>query len=115
MRQATLVHFFLIGAVFFYASNGHALPSLAPKYRDKELRLSLLGSTYLTETPGSIADQQTGNLSLQLGGRAIYLQDGYNAALEGEVLFGLRKANYRYLNINELYSGYDNKAWSLYV
>jgi hypothetical protein len=93
----------------------HALPSLGPKIRDKEIRVGFLANGYLTKSRESLSDERTGNLGLNLGLRGVGNKDAFQFGIEVDSLYGLRKANYRYLDISEAYLGYDKTAWFTYA
>lgn len=92
-----------------------ALPSMTPRLRDGELRLGLYTNSYLTNAvPGSLSDERTGNLALNLGTRAVGNNQKFFFGVEADSLYGLRKSNYRYINIAEAYAGYDQKDFHAY-
>lgn len=95
--------------------SAYAIPSLFPRIRDKEVRIALLGNSYLSTTRESLGDQKTGNLGLNVGVRGIGNRDAFHFGVEADSLYGLRNANYRYLDVGEAYLGYDNNKFSVYV
>jgi hypothetical protein len=92
-----------------------ALPSIGPKIRDKEIRVGFLANGYLTKTRESLSDERTGNIGLNLGLRGVGNKDAFQFGIEVDSLYGLRKANYRYLDISEAYLGYDTFHWFTYA
>ncbi len=92
-----------------------ALPSIGPKIRDKEIRIGFLANGYLTKTRESLSDERTGNIGLNLGLRGVGNKDAFQFGIEVDSLYGLRKANYRYLDISEAYLGYDKTQWFSYL
>jgi hypothetical protein len=86
-----------------------AIPSLQPKLKDHEVRLGLQGNGYLTPSSEPNSDIGTGNTALTVGVRATGDKTNVHFAVEAESLYGLRHANYRYIDINELYIGVEKK------
>lgn len=97
------------------ASPAWALPSISPKIRDKEIRVGLTTNSYLTNSKETVADQGTGNMGLNVGVRGIGHKENFVFGVEGDSLYGLRRANYRYLDIAEAFLGYDRKDYFAYV
>ncbi len=87
-----------------------AIPSTAPKLRDKEVRVGLLANSYLTRVSETNSDAGTGNIGLLVGVRGVGNQEAFQFGVEAESLYGLRHANYRYLDIGEIYAGVENKT-----
>jgi hypothetical protein len=87
-----------------------AIPTLYPKLQDHEIRVGLTASSYLTGASEPSADQGTGNLGVTAGVRGVGGKQGFQVAVEGESLFGLRNSHYRYLDIGEIYAGYEDKT-----
>jgi hypothetical protein len=98
-----------------WAAPACALPSLAPRVRDKEIRVGLLTNSYLTQARESLSDERTGNLALSASVRALGNNGNFAFGIDADALYGLRKSNYRYIAINEAFAGYDQKAFSVYV
>ncbi len=104
--------FFCLAAVlvgFHFPLSAFAIPTLYPKLQDHEIRVGAIGNSYLTKDSEPNSDQGTGNLGLSAGVRGVGENGGFQFAVEGESLFGLRNAHYRYLDIGEIYAGYENK------
>lgn len=100
----------LIAALLGFAmqTSAWAIPGFQPPLQKNKARLSLTGNHYLTGSSNQTnADVRTGNLGLGLG----YHGEGQIKFLRGAIaldsLFGLRKSNYRYLDISEAYFGYE--------
>ncbi|RYZ93757.1 MAG: hypothetical protein EOP11_27335, partial [Proteobacteria bacterium] len=98
-----------------FSSAAFALPSLAPRVRDKEIRLGLFTNSYLTTARESLSDERTGNLALSVGVRKLGNNGGFHYGIDADGLYGLRKSNYRYLAINEAFAGHDEQNFSIYV
>lgn len=94
----------------FMAVPALAIPTMAPKLRDKEVRLGLQSNTYLTRVSETNSDSGTGNLGLTVGVRGAGSNQSFQFGVEAESLYGLRRANYRYLDIGEIYAGIENKG-----
>lgn len=92
-----------------------ALPTLAPRVRDKEIRIGLFTNSYLTTARESLSDERTGNLALILGVRALGNNGGFHFGIDADSLYGLRKSNYRYISVSEAFAGYDQKNFSAYL
>lgn len=105
----------LCGLLATLSSTAWALPSLSPRLRDKQVRVGLLTNTYLTKVNPSIADQGTGNMGLNIGVRGIGTKGDFQFGLEGDSLYGLRNANYRYIDISEAYLGYARDGFFAYA
>lgn len=88
------------------STHAFALPSLQPKLRDKEIRVGLMGSKYLTPGTESLSDSRTGNLGLNIQVRGAGNKDEFHFGIDGESLLGLGKANLRYINVGEAYLGF---------
>lgn len=91
------------------ATPAWAVPSLSPRIRDKEIRVGLITNGYLTKTKESLSDSGTGNLGLNVGVRGVGNKGSFLFGVEADSLYGLRNANYRYLDIAEAYLGIDEK------
>lgn len=96
------------------AAPAFALPSLAPRVEDKQVRLGLFTNSYLTSGTESISDDRTGNLALSIGVRALGNNDNFHFGVDADGLYGLRKSNYRYISIAEAYAGYEAKEFNVY-
>ncbi|RZA05960.1 MAG: hypothetical protein EOP11_11535 [Proteobacteria bacterium] len=105
----------MILGLLAYGSAAFALPSLAPRVRDKEIRLGLFTNSYLTTARESLSDERTGNLALSVGVRKLGNKGGFHYGIDADGLYGLRKSNYRYLAINEAFAGHDEQNFSIYV
>jgi hypothetical protein len=92
-----------------------ALPSLSPKIRDKEIRVGILSNYYLTRSKETLTDQGTGNMGLNVGVRGIGNKGNFHFGIEADSLYGLRRANYRYLDIAEAYLGYQSHGPFLFA
>ncbi|MGE3262232.1 MAG: hypothetical protein AB7K68_10675 [Bacteriovoracia bacterium] len=95
--------------------SAHALPSLQPKLRDKEIRVGLTGNTYLTRASETIADSRTGNLGLNISVRGVGNSDDFHFGIDSESLYGVGEANLRYLNVGEAYVGYKPGNFSVFM
>jgi hypothetical protein len=91
------------------SARAFAIPSLQPKLKDHEIRLGLQGNDYLTPSSEPNSDIGTGNTALTVGVRGVGDKKDIHFAVEAESLYGLRHANYRYIDINELYIGLEKK------
>ncbi|MGZ3694842.1 MAG: hypothetical protein ACXWQO_11745 [Bdellovibrionota bacterium] len=111
----TAINFVLV--LLLWGSTAHALPSLQPKLRDKEIRVGLVGNSYLTPSSETISDSRTGNLSANIAVRGVGNKDNLYFGVEGESLYGLGAANLHYLNIAEAYLGYkpNNGPFSFFA
>lgn len=87
-----------------------ALPSMQPKVRDREIRVGLQGNTYLTPYTASNSDAGTGNLGVNAAARWVGEKGAFQYGAEGEGLYGLGKAHYRFLNLGEAYVGAEDKT-----
>lgn len=83
---------------------------MSPKLRDREVRLGLSGSYYLTRNTETTSDTGTGSTALTVGVRGIGSNKAFQFGVEAESLYGLRHANYRYLDVGEIYAGFDDKS-----
>lgn len=83
---------------------------MSPKLRDKEVRLGLAGNYYLTRNNETTSDTGTGSTALTVGVRGVGSNKNFQFGVEAESLYGLRHANYRYLDVGELYAGVEKKA-----
>ncbi|MGZ3652796.1 MAG: hypothetical protein ACXVB9_11525 [Bdellovibrionota bacterium] len=92
-----------------FSAPAFALPSMEPKLKDHEIRVGLQGNGYLTPTDEPNSDIGTGNTALTVGVRGVGEKNNFHFAVEGESLYGLRHANYRYVDVNELYMGVEKK------
>jgi hypothetical protein len=111
-----ILRFILLCGLFVsLSSSAWALPSLSPRLRDKQVRVGLLTNTYLTKVNPSIADQGTGNMGLNIGVRGIGNKGDIHFGLEADSLYGLRNANYRYIDISEAYLGYARDGYFAYA
>jgi hypothetical protein len=94
----------------------YAVPSVSPQIKDKEIRVGLLGNYYFNPASQTLADSGTGDLGLSVGVRGVGEHKDFHFAVEGESLYGLRHSNIRYLDIGELYAGWEPSAnWNAYV
>jgi hypothetical protein len=93
----------------FFAPSAFAIPTMYPKLRDHEVRVGLQGNGYLTPAGDSNSDSGTGNLGLNVGVRGVGQKNQFHFGVEAESLYGLRHSNYRYLDIGELYAGFEKK------
>jgi len=102
-----------------FSTSAHAIPTTFPKLRNGDVRLSLFGNSYLTKASESLSDAGTGNLGISLGARGEGQSGIFHYGGEAEGHYGLRQANYRYLDVPELYAGFENKKeasrFSLYL
>ena len=89
--------------------NAFATPTMQPKLKDHEVRLGLQGNDYLTPSDEPSSDIGTGNTAFTVGVRGGGDINNFHFAVEGESLYGLRHANYRYVDVNELYMGLEKK------
>jgi hypothetical protein len=88
--------------------SAYALPTQQPKLHDKEIRVGLIGNSYLTPASQTISDSNTGNLGLNIAVRGVGNKDDFQFGVDGETLYGLGKAHLRYLNLGEAYLGYKS-------
>jgi hypothetical protein len=102
-------------AALLASSSAWGLPSMAPKIRDKEIRLGIQSNTYLASSQKTVSDQGTGQLNLTVGVRGVGRKDNIRFGIEGDSLYGLGAANLRYVDIGEAYLGYDNDQWGAYI
>jgi hypothetical protein len=86
-----------------------AIPTMSPKLRDREVRLGLAGNYYLTRNTETTSDAGTGSTALTVGVRGVGNNKDFHFGVEAESLYGLRHANYRYLDVGEIYAGYEPK------
>ena len=105
----------LFCGLILLAHNAWALPSIAPSPKNKEIKLSLQSNTYLTTPKESLADSGTGNVGLGVGVRAFGNKGNFHFGVEADSLYGLRKANYRFLDVAEANLGLDNNRLYSYV
>lgn len=110
-----LITALLASLILSWAGPACALPSLAPRVRDKEIRLGLFTNSYLTQARESLSDERTGNLALSASVRALGNNNNFYFGIDADALYGLRKSNYRYIAINEAFAGYDERRFSVYV
>lgn len=96
-------------ALAFVSPSAFAIPSAYPKLQNRQIRVGVLGNSYLTRANESLSDSGTGNLGLLVGVRGVGSQKNFHFGVEGESLYGLRHANYRYLDVGEVYAGIENK------
>jgi hypothetical protein len=115
VRPSRLIAAFVASLLAGWASDARALPSLAPRVRDKEIRVGLFTNSYLTGARESLSDERTGNLALSASVRALGNNGGFHFGVDADALYGLRKSNYRYIAINEAFAGYDQRNFSVYV
>lgn len=99
----------------FLPLSAFAITSFDPPYADREIRLGVQGNSYLTKNRRTISDERTGNFGVQLGGRGLYERAAFRSVLEGEALYGLRKSNYRYVDVGEVYAGLAYTKWGTYA
>jgi len=95
--------------LLFVAPSAYSIPSMYPKLDDNEVRLGVQGNSYLTPASESISDAGTGNLALIVGARGVGQKENFHVTAEAETLYGLRHANYHYLDIGEAFAGFENK------
>jgi len=90
------------------APAAHAIPTMQPKLRDNEIRLGLQGNAYLTPVNEPTSDGGTGNAAFTVGVRGVGdKNDVFHFGVEGESLLGLKRASYHYLDVGELYAGFE--------
>lgn len=87
----------------------YAIPSTRPKLRDREVRAGLDFAHYLTRNSETTADTGTGSAAITVGARGVGGSKNFQYGIETEALYGLRHANYRYLDVGEIYAGYEPK------
>lgn len=105
----------LFGLALLWSPKALALPSIAPKIQNKEISVGILSNYYLTKPKEPLSGSGTGNLGLHLGLRAFGEKGNFHFGVEADSLYGLRKANYRYIDIAEANMGLDNKKLSTYL
>lgn len=92
-----------------------AIPSMLPGLKDNELRLGLLGNTYLSkgnQLSQLSTDEGSGNLGISMGGRGVGNKGSFHYVAEGHAFYALGKVKSRYLDVSELYAGSENKEKS---
>jgi len=115
LKPARFIAALAASLILGWPAPARALPSLAPKVRDKEIRVGLFTNSYLTQARESLSDERTGNLALSASVRALGNNGGFHFGVDADALYGLRKSNYRYLAVNEAFAGYDQRNFSVYV
>lgn len=99
----------LLLLAFGLLTEARAVPSLSPRIRDKEIKVGILTNGYLSHTRGSVSDSGKANLGLNVGVRGIGNKGIFQFGVEGDSLYGLTNANYRYIDISEAFVGLDKK------
>jgi hypothetical protein len=87
-----------------------AIPTMEPRLRDHEIRIGLQASDYLNPSLEPVGDAGTGDAALTVGVRGVGEHNDIHMAVEGESLLGLKRTSYHYLDVGELYIGYDQKS-----
>lgn len=90
------------------AANAFAIPGFQPRLGDNQFRLSLTGNQYLTQSSQTNADERTGNLGFGFAWRGVGNSQNFRSAFEIDSLYGLRKSNYRFLDVSEAYLGLES-------
>lgn len=96
-----------LAAAILSAMPAHAIPTMQPRLRDHEVRLGLQGNKYLNPDIEPTSDSGTGNVAATVGVRGIGEHNDVHFGVEAEALIGLKRASYHYLDIGELFVGYD--------
>jgi hypothetical protein len=90
-------------------SPAHAIPTMQPRLRDQEVRVGLQGNAYLTPSLEPTSDSGTGNAALTVGVRGVGNRGTVHLGVEAESLLGLARASYHYLDVGELYLGFEKR------
>ncbi len=107
------LHPFLLG--FFLTLPAWALPSLVPAPQPQTIQLGLSSSKYLTETKETRSEEKIGNLAVSLAANGQKKWDGFHIGGDAEILYGLKRSNYKYIDIAEAYAGYDRQSHYFYL
>ncbi len=103
MRMLKLQTWTLCASLGVLASfSAFALPSPHPFLAPNEMAVRGQGNHYLTKgSDQTFSDERTGNWAVGFRGNRIFRGPELEAAIDGDVMVGLRKRNYRYFNIRE--------------
>jgi hypothetical protein len=82
---------------------------MQPRLRDHEIRVGLMADDYVEPALEPVGDAGTGDAALTVGVRGIGEHNDFHFGVEAESLMGLKRATYHYLDVGELYIGYDQR------